>query len=40
MYDSNFFKHLGKLKKHWLGPYVVKEIIEGGAVKLEKMDGT
>ena len=40
MYDNNFFKHPGKLKTHWLGPYVVKEIIDGGAVKLEKLDGT
>ena len=40
MYDSKFFKHPGKLKMHWLGPYVVKEITDGGAVKLEKLDGT
>ena len=24
MYDSKLFKHLGKLKTHWLEPYVVK----------------
>ena len=24
MYNNNFFKHPGKLKTHWLGPYVVK----------------
>ena len=40
MYDSEIFKHPGKLKSHWLGPYVVKEITEGGAVNLEKLDGT
>ena len=40
MYDNNFFKHPSKLKTHWLGPYVVKEITDGGAVKLEKLDGT
>ena len=40
MYDSEIFKHPGKLKGHWLGPYVVKEIIEGGALKLERLDGT
>ena len=33
MYDSKFFKHLGKLQTHWLGPYVVKEIAEGGEDK-------
>ena len=40
MYDSKYFKHRGKLKTHWLGPYVFKEITDGGAVKLEKLDGT
>ena len=39
MYDSKLFKHPGKLKTHWLGPYIVKEITEGGAVKLEKLNG-
>ena len=28
MYDSTFFKHPGKLKIHWVGPYVVKEITD------------
>ena len=40
MYDNKFFMHLGKLKTHWLGPYVVKEISDGGAMELEKLDGT
>ena len=40
MYDSKFFKHLGKLQTHWLGPYVVKKITEEGAVKLERLEGT
>ena len=40
MYDSKFLKHLGKLKPHWLGPYVVVHITEAGAVKLHKLDGT
>ena len=40
MYDSKFFKHPWKLKTHWLGPYVVKEITEGGAMMLDKLDGT
>ena len=26
MYDNKIFKQPGKLKTHWLGPYVVKEI--------------
>ena len=24
---------------HWLRPYIVKEIIEGGAVRLAKLNG-
>ena len=40
MYDSKFFKHTRNMKKNWLGPYVVKEITDGGAMKLEKLDGT
>ena len=40
MYDKKNFKQPGKLETHWLGPYVVKEITDGGAVKLEKLDGT
>ena len=32
LYDSKFDKFLGKFRIHYLGPYVVKEIIDGGAV--------
>ena len=40
MYDNKFLKHLGKLKTHWLGPFVVVHITAVGAVKLHKLDGT
>ena len=40
MYDNNFFKHPGNLRTHWLGPYIVTNITDGGAVKLLKLDGT
>ena len=40
MYEIKFFKHPGKIKTHWLGPYVVKAITDGGAMKLEKLDAT
>ena len=40
MYDRNFLKHPGKLKTHWLGPYVFAHITEAGAIKLHKLDGT
>jgi hypothetical protein len=32
MYDSKSFQHPGKLKIHWLGPYEVKSLIDGGYV--------
>ena len=40
LYDSKVLKDPGKLKTHWLGPYVVIQITEGGVVKLQKLDGT
>ena len=40
MYDNKKFKHPGKLRTHWLGPYIVTKITNGGAMKLQKLDGT
>ena len=34
LYDSQFVKHPRKFRQHWLGPYTVKEIMDGGAVRL------
>lgn len=40
LYDSKFMKFLGKFRTHWLGPYQVTSITDGGAVQLKKlMDG-
>lgn len=39
LYDSKFKKFQVKLCMHWLGPYVVKEVTDGGAVQLAKLDG-
>ena len=39
LYDSMFSKHLGKLQMHWLGPYVINFITEGGIVQLKQSDG-
>lgn len=39
LYNSKFTKFLGKFQMHWLGPYIIKEIIEGGAVQLVKLNG-
>lgn len=39
LYDSNFMKFLGKCQFHSLGSYIIKEIMDGGAVHLVKMNG-
>ena len=33
IYDSKFVKHPGKLYMHWLGPYIIQFINNGGAVQ-------
>jgi hypothetical protein len=40
LYDSKFFQHLGKFRVHWLGPYEVNIITDGGSVKLKVLGGT
>jgi hypothetical protein len=27
LYDNKYQKHLGKLQMHWLGPFIVVEIV-------------
>eukprot|EP00253_Pinus_taeda_P014849 PITA_14849 len=39
LHDSKFEKFPGKLRMHWLGPYIVKEVTDGGAVHLAKLNG-
>ena len=39
LYDSKFEKFPRKLRMHWLGPYVIKEVTDGGAVQLAKLNG-
>jgi len=39
LYDNKFKKFLGKLRMHWLGPYVVKGVTDGGVVQLDKLNG-
>ena len=39
LYDRKFRKFLGKFQMHWLGPYVVKEITNGGVVQFAKLNG-
>jgi hypothetical protein len=39
MYDSKSNQHPGKIRMHWLGPYEVHTIIDGGAVQLKELGG-
>lgn len=39
LYDSKFTKFLRKLQMDWQGPYIVKEITNGGAVHLVNLNG-
>ena len=39
LYDSKFMKFPGKFIQHWLGPYHVVFVTNGGAVQLRKLDG-
>ena len=38
LYDNKFAKFSGKFCMHWLGPYQVKHITNGGAVRLAKLN--
>ena len=40
MYDNKFARFLGKFCMHWLGPYQVRHVTEGGASSLARLDGT
>jgi hypothetical protein len=39
LYDNKTFQHPGKLRMHWLGPYEVKSVIDGGDVQLRDLSG-
>jgi hypothetical protein len=32
-------KHPGKFRTHWIGPYEVAYVIEGGAAQLKTLNG-
>ena len=40
LYDSKVLQHPWKMKMHWLGPYEVKDITDGGDVYLRDLAGT
>jgi hypothetical protein len=37
VYDSKFMKHQGKFRMHWLGPYEISYVMEGGVVQLKTL---
>ena len=39
LYDSKFVEFLVKFKTHWLGPYQVQQVTEGGVFQLNKLNG-
>ena len=36
--DSNFTNFPGKFYMHWMGPYIIKEITNGNAIQLAKLN--
>ena len=39
VYESKFLKFPGKFKTHWLGPYQIQQVTEGGVVQLSQLNG-
>jgi hypothetical protein len=39
VYDNKFMKHPGKFITHWLGPYEVVYVMEGGVAQLNTLNG-
>jgi hypothetical protein len=39
LYDNKFMKHLGNFRTHWLGPFEVAYVIEGGVMQLKTLSG-
>jgi hypothetical protein len=39
LYDIKFMQHPWKFRMHWLAPYVIKYVMEIGAVQLEMLNG-
>jgi hypothetical protein len=39
VYESKFIKHPGKFRTHWLEPYEIAYVTEGGVAKLKTLNG-
>jgi hypothetical protein len=40
LFESKFFQHPGKFRMHWLEPYEVNNVTDGGSVELKYLRGT
>ena len=40
LYDRKFLKHPGKLRTHWLGPFVIHSVTEASAIQFETCRGS
>jgi hypothetical protein len=40
LYHSKALQHPGKLRMHWLGPYEVKVVTDGGDIQLKDIAST
>jgi len=38
-YHKKYLQHPRKFRMHWLGPYEIKSIIDGGVVQLQGLAG-
>jgi hypothetical protein len=39
VYDNKFMKNLGKFRTHWLEPYEIAYVTEGGVAQLKTLNG-
>jgi hypothetical protein len=39
LYDKNYLQQPGKFRMHWLGPYEIKYVTDGGVVQLQDLVG-
>jgi len=39
LYDSKFLKHPGKLKTHWIGPFILYSVGDCGTFQLRNLQG-
>lgn len=38
LYESKYLQHSGKFRMHWLGPFEIKFVIDGGVAQLHDLE--